>query len=652
MPVLTISNLRHAFGTRIILDGATLSIEPGEKIGLVGRNGTGKTTLLSAIRGTLTPDSGSVQIQKGVRVGYLGQHPDMEPGDTVRGTAERAFSRLHELHKELEQVYEAMATAEGKELDRLLNRQATLEGEVANEGGYAVDHLIDGTLSGLGFTPEQCAQPVETLSGGEQGRLGLARLLLERPGILLLDEPTNHLDIDGRRWLERFLAEEYEGAVLVVSHDRWLLDRVVNRIVEVERGVLRDYPGNYHEYIELRRERMLTESRQHSKQLDKIRAEEAYIRKYKEGQRAKQARGRAGRLERFKEQELVERPMELDVMKLNLPRPPRVGDVVIAAENLTRRIPDRTLFENFSLTLRPGDRVGIIGPNGIGKTTFIRSLLGDIESETGEVRRSPRLSVGWFRQTHEHLDLTRTVWQYLQSVIASNDNEEKASEQQSRNLAGAFLFSGEQQDKTMDLLSGGERGRAMLAGLVSSAHNLLVLDEPSNHLDIPSAERLEQSLLQYGDKGAHGGALLLVSHDRALLEATCTELIIFEEGKEPRLFRGRYSEYLAEQEARLKAEREDAPRSRNKSGNAGKQRKNTSKTKPPAKDPLAKLTTEALEEKIEKLAEETREIDEQLADPDTWRDRKKNDRLQKKRERLQQELEPLEFEWSRRAESE
>jgi len=651
MPVLTVSNLRHAFGTRVILDGATLSIEPGEKIGLVGRNGTGKTTLLSAIRGTLVADSGSVQVQKGVRVGYLGQHPNMEPGDTVRQTAERAFTRLHELHKELEQVYEAMATAEGRELDRLLNRQATLESEVANEGGYAVDHLIDGTLSGLGFTTEQFDQPAETLSGGEQGRLALARLLLERPGILLLDEPTNHLDIDGRRWLERFLAEEYEGAVLVVSHDRWLLDRVVNRIVEVERGVLRDYPGNYHAYIELRRERMLTESRRHSKQLDKIRAEEAYIRKYKEGQRAKQARGRAGRLERFKEQELVERPIELDVMKLDLPRPPKVGDVVIAAENLTRRIPDRTLFENFSLTLRPGDRIGIIGPNGIGKTTFIRSLLGDIESETGEVRRSPRLSVGWFRQTHEHLDLTRTVWQYLQSVIASTDGEEKASEQQSRNLAGAFLFSGEQQDKTLDLLSGGERGRAMLAGLVSSAHNLLVLDEPSNHLDIPSAERLEQSLLQYGDKGAHGGALLLVSHDRALLEATCTELIVFEEGREPRLFRGRYSEYLAEQEALVKAERAETPGSKGRSRNGGRQKRRKAGAKP-AGDPFAKLSTEALEDRIERLADEMRSVDEQLADPDTWRDRRKNDRLQQERERLQQELEPLEFEWSRRAEAE
>jgi ATP-binding cassette subfamily F protein 3 len=648
MPLLTVSNVHHAFGTRIILNGATLSIEQGEKLGMVGRNGTGKTTLLSAIRGDLEPDSGTVQVQKGTRVGYLGQHPVMEEGDTVRSSAERAFEKLHALHQQLNKIYDQMAEVEGAELDRLLARQATLESEVANEGGYAIDHLIDGTLSGLGFTPEQFSQSVDTLSGGEKGRLGLARLLLERPGLLLLDEPTNHLDIDGRRWLERFLSEEYDGAVLVVSHDRWLLDRVVNRIAEVERGALRDYPGNYHAYIELRRERMLTESRRHAKQLDKIRSEEAYIRKYKEGQRAKQARGRAGRLERFKEQELVERPIELDVMKLTLPKPPRVGDIVISAEELTRRIPDRTLFENFSITIRPGDRIGVIGPNGIGKTTLIRTMLGDLESETGDVRRSPRLSVGWFRQTHEHLDLSLTVWQYLQSVIVSTDGETKASEQQARNLAGAFLFSGAEQDKTLDLLSGGERARALLAGLVSSAHNLLVLDEPSNHLDIPSAERLEQALLQYGDEGAYGGALLLVSHDRALLEATCTQLIVFEEGRQPRLFRGRYSDFLAEEEAKTRAAREDKPRS------AGKKTRNTGKAerKKPRKDPLARLTTGELEEKIEALSEEIKTLDVELADPDAWSDHARSTKLQARRKTLQDEMEPLEFEWSRRAELE
>ena len=292
MPLLTVSAIQHAYGTDIVLDGATLTIEPGEKIGLVGRNGAGKSTLLRVIEGELTPDSGSVQLQKGSHIGYLNQNPDFHAGDTLREAAARAFTRLHDTQREMEAVYEKMASAQGEELEKLLRKQVDLEGRIESLGGYAVDHRIDATLHGLGFTDNQFSQNVSTLSGGEKARLGLARLLMESPDLLLLDEPTNHLDIHGRRWLETFLADEFRGSVVVVSHDRWLLDAVVSRIIEVEVGVIREYPGNYHDFVNLRRERMLQELRVHSKQMDKIRAEEAYIRKYKAGQRAKQARGR------------------------------------------------------------------------------------------------------------------------------------------------------------------------------------------------------------------------------------------------------------------------------------------------------------------------------------------------------------------------
>lgn len=648
MPLLTVSNVSHAYGTRVVLDGATCAIERGEKIGLVGRNGSGKTTLMHVICGKLEPDAGSVQLQRGARVGYLSQHTDLDPEDTVREAAERSFQRLHELHRELNHLFEEMAVVVGKPLERLLLRQSKLEDEINSEGGYAIDHLIEGTLHGLGLKDEQLSQKVGTLSGGEQGRLGLAKLLLGKPDLLLLDEPTNHLDIDGRRWLERFLAEEYDGAVIVVSHDRWLLDRVVTRIVEVDRGSLHGYPGNYHAYIELRRERMLTESRQHTKQLDKIRAEEAFIRKYKEGQRAKQARGRASRLERFKQEELVERPLELDVMRLQLPPPPRVGDIVVATEGVSKRLGERTLFEDFSISIRPGDRIGIIGPNGIGKTTLVRLILGDIATDSGDVRRSPRLSVGWFRQTQEHLDLSLTVWQYLQTVVASLDRNANASEQQARDLAGAFLFSGEEQDKTLELLSGGERARAILAGLVASAHNLLVLDEPNNHLDIPSSERLEQALARYGDARKVGGALILVTHDRALLEATCTQLIVFEEGKPLRHFRGRYSDLLREQHAARQPAKK-SPRKPKERGTSSNRNKGAPK---PKRGHLELLATEELERLIEKAETRVHEIDAALVEENAWSDQARCESLQKERQRLQEELEPLEFEWSRRAETE
>jgi ATP-binding cassette, subfamily F, member 3 len=414
-------------------------------------------------------------------------------------------------------------------------------------GGYAVDHRIDATLHGLGFTDREFGTPVTSLSGGQKARLGLAKLLLEEPDLLLLDEPTNHLDIEGRRWLEEFLAEEYEGAVVIVSHDRWLLDRVVTRIVEIDRGTVREYPGNYHAFVELRRERQLSEARVYEKQLDKIRAEEAYIRKYKAGQRAKQARGRETRLERFKEQELVERNSELDVMHLELPQPPRVGDTVVTAEHLSKRFGERVIFHDLSLTVKPGDRIGIIGPNGAGKTTLVRALLGDLEGESGHVRRSPRLAVGWFRQTQDHLDLSLTIWQYLQSVIIGLDGSSKGSEQQARDLAGAFLFTGRDQDKALAVLSGGERARAVLAGLIASAKNLLVLDEPTNHLDIPSSERLEQSLVEYGSgggSGGSGGAVLLITHDRALLNEVCDRLVILDGEGHATIFEGGYAEYI------------------------------------------------------------------------------------------------------------
>ncbi|MCH2162851.1 MAG: ATP-binding cassette domain-containing protein, partial [Phycisphaerales bacterium] len=490
MPLLTVSTIHHAFGTDVILAGATLSVEPGEKIGLVGRNGAGKSTLLRAIEGELIPDSGNVQLQKGARIGYLTQNPSFEPEDTVREAATRAFANLHRAQDELNEVFEGMATAQGDDLDKLLRKQTDLEARIESLGGYAVDHRIEATLHGLGFADAQFSQPVNTLSGGQKARLGLARLLLESPDLLLLDEPTNHLDIHGRRWLENFLADEFHGAVIVVSHDRWLLDRVVSRIVEVELGVVREYPGNYKDFVELRKERKLHESRVYAKQMDKVRSEEAYIRKYKTGQRAKQARGREARLERFKQSEVGDRPIELDVMRLNLPKPPRAGDVLITCEHLSKRFDDLVLFDDFTFSIRPGDRIGVIGPNGAGKTTLVKALLEDQPADSGTIRCSPRLSVGWFRQTQDHIDPDLTIWQYLLKILSETSQEGHAREQAARDLAGAFLFSGDDQEKIIGMLSGGERARVVLAGLVASPMNLLVLDEPSNHLDIPAAERL------------------------------------------------------------------------------------------------------------------------------------------------------------------
>ncbi|MBX3373279.1 MAG: ABC-F family ATP-binding cassette domain-containing protein [Phycisphaeraceae bacterium] len=646
MPLLTLANIQHSYGSRLILDGATLSIEPGEKIGFVGRNGTGKTTLMRVMLGRLTPDRGTLQVQRGARIGYLSQDPEFNLDDTVRDAAEGAFAELHALHVELNELFEQMSSAEGEALDRLLRKQARLEGRMEAAGGYAIDHRIDATLHGLGFTDDQFGQRVGSLSGGQKGRLGLARLLLESPDLLLLDEPTNHLDIDGRIWLEEFLAAEYPGAVLVVSHDRRLLDRVVHRIVEVDRGVILEYPGNYQAFVELRRERQLTQARVWDKQQDRIRQERQFIDRYRAGQRARQAKGRESRLDRFIRDEVIERPLELDVMRLQLPKAPRSGDQVVSVQGLTKGFGDLVLFRDLDLTISRGDRIGIIGPNGAGKTTLVRCLLGEIEPDAGEVRLGSRLSIGYFSQTHERIDLSLTVWQYLQSVIVSLDGGARASEQQARDLAGAFLFSGIEQDKTLADVSGGERSRAVLAGLVAGAHNLLVLDEPSNHLDIPSAERLEQAL---SADGGYDGTVLLITHDRALLDSVCTSLLILDGHGTVRSFTGNWSEWEARRQAEAKAEedaRSRAPRPARRPAAAP-----TAGAAPRSpRDPLDRLTLEEIESRIAGVVDERARIDRDLADPAVCRDHERSRSLARRRDELERTREALEGAWLRRAE--
>ena len=682
MSLVTLANLRFGHGTRLLLDGVSGSIHEGERIGLVGRNGCGKSTLFKLIAGLLKPDDGEVQIARTVRIGYLEQDPKLPQDKTLRGAAAEAFAAIEALKAELESVYDRMATAEPDELEKLMNRQVAIEERIDAAGGYAVDHKIDAALHGLGFSDADFELPVKGLSGGQKARLGLARLLLSSPDLLLLDEPTNHLDIEGRRWLEEFLADEFKGSVVLISHDRWLLDRVTNRIIEIDRGVLREYPGNYAAFRALRAERMLTVERQHEKQQDRIRQEQAFIDRYRAGQRAKQARGRETRLERFKEEALVEKHAEMGVMNLDLPDPPTMGDFAFVAENISKSFGDRVCFRNLSLSARPGDRIGIIGPNGAGKTTLVRTLLGDLETDSGEIKRSPRLSIGWFRQTQDHIDRSVLAWEFLQNTIRSLEGAPRASEQEARNLAGAFLFTGEEQDKAIGDLSGGERGRLVLASLIASAKNLLVLDEPTNHLDIPSAERLEEALDKFGDvdrtkvggKGGHGGVLLLISHDRALLDDVCDKLVVLDGDGNTRVFDGSYRDWEAKQKAEAadaaarakKPESKAAPKPATKQSTPTKSPSEhsgaTAAMKPAPTTPsnskpsgnkqrskYSNLALEKIEARISEIGRELTQIDFEFADPKTASDAEKTKKLLNRRDELGREQSDLEEEWMRKS---
>lgn len=657
MPILTCTNLRHAFGTRTVLDGVSLSVEPGERLGIVGRNGCGKSTLLKILCGLIEPHAGDVSVARGSRAGYLEQDPKFDADETLRGAAEAAFAELHRLHGDIHKVYEQMAGAEGPALERLMKRQSDLEHQIEAAGGYAIDHKIDAVLHGLGFTDAQFGVPVAGLSGGQRGRLALARLLLEDPDVLLLDEPTNHLDIDGCLWLESFLKDEFRGAVVLISHDRYLLDNVVTRIIEVEQGRLIDYPGNYEAFREIRAQRRLTMLRAYEKEQDRFRKEEAFIRRYRAGQRAKQAQGRLSKLDRAKEESTLERPMEVDTFRLNLPKAERTGDIVVSMRGASKAYPQddgstKVLFNDLDVVIGRGERWGIIGPNGTGKSTLVRCMLKEQDADDGVIKLGSNVKVGHYRQIHDHVDPEMQVYRYLQGVILKECPGQLLSEQQARDLAGAFLFSGGEQEAQMGRLSGGERSRAVLAGLLASAKNLLVLDEPTNHLDIPSAERLEEALAPVEEGGGYEGTLILISHDRALIDATCDHLLVFDGSGSGRVevFHGNYTQWHEKHLARMaEAHREEQERKEREAERAKVKNRRLEQAvgaqSKQSRNPLARLSDEQIEQRISQIESRVKAIDTSMADPDVWRNPDKCQSLGAERTRLVKELEPLEMEY-------
>ncbi len=544
MALLAATNLRYSIGTRVLLDGVSLSVDQRQRIGLVGRNGCGKTTLLRMLAGRIRPDQGSITVAKSCRVGYLTQDPELDLSRSLLDEAKAGLIELTKLHAQLEDVYHELEKTENAEpnaLQRLLDRQSEIQHEIEARGGYATDHRVEAVLHGLGFTDAQFNLQVGKLSGGQKGRLALAKLLLESPELLLLDEPTNHLDIAGVEWLEEFLNHEFTGAVLMISHDRYMLDHVVERIEELERGRLIDYPGNYTAFVDIRKQRLLTQARAYENQQSEWAKEEEFIRRFKAGQRAKEAQGRLSKLERQKELFAIERPVEMGAMRFNFPAAPRSGDHVVTVRDASKkylhpidedsgevRSEEKVLFDDLNVTIQRGERWAVIGPNGAGKTTLVRCMLAQLPLDAGSAKLGANVVIGYYQQLPPDEDTDLPVYQYLQAIIRRENPNQQYSEQQARDLAGAFLFSGPDQDKLLKVMSGGERSRARLAGLRASTKNLIVLDEPTNHLDIPSAERLEQALRPDDDRGGFDGTLILISHDRALIDATCDHLIVLD----------------------------------------------------------------------------------------------------------------------------
>jgi ATP-binding cassette subfamily F protein 3 len=563
MSVLTASNLAKSYGPHDIFEGISLEIPQGAKIALVGPNGSGKTTLLRLLVGLEQPTAGAVHRAKGLRVAYLAQHADFQGDGTLWKTMLGVFVELQAKAAELRRLEAEMADSAA---DDVLQRYGEAMEAFELAGGYTYEQSIKQVLSGLGFDEDDFQCPVAQLSGGQKTRARLARLLLEDPDLLLLDEPTNHLDLAGVEWLEGYL-NAWEGAVVVVAHDRAFLDAVVDRVWEMAWGKLTPYRGNYSAYVVQRADRLARQQAEHERQQQFIDRTEDFIRRNMAGQRTRQAQGRQKRLERL---ERIERPREYSPLNLDLGKTLRSGDLVAGFYDLVVGYePEVPLFTVDEFELRRGQCVALLGPNGSGKTTLLRTLLGEIAPLSGRVRLGASVQVGYFAQGHAGLDPQKTVLDTILDTWEMTVGE-------ARNLLGRYRFSGDDVFKRVGDLSGGEQARVALAVLTLQGANVLILDEPTNHLDIPSQEVLQEALSGFD------GTLLIVTHDRYLIRELATRVWAIEDGqlwafkegyeayqawreqqrREKRVERQAVSPEQLEWEAHKVAQREEARRAR------------------------------------------------------------------------------------------
>ena len=529
MPVLEVGSVTKYYGSDLVLSGVNVSVEERDHIGLVGRNGTGKTTLLRIMAGSLDYDSGSVMAAPGRTVGYLAQGLGYDSGNTLYEEMRGAFVRAFRIADEMRGLERQMADPEvaGSErlLDRVMQRYSRLSTEFEICGGYDYDVRIRTTLFGLGFREDDLGRVIDTLSGGQKVRVALARMLCLAPDVLLLDEPTNHLDVDACEWLEGYL-RSFAGAFVVVSHDRYFLEATTNKTWDLDGRTIAEYPGNYTFFVaqkELARERQAEE---YERQQELIHRLEEYVRRYKAGNRTTMAQSREKMIARIKR---IEKPMQSPSMKLGFGKSARTGRLAVVIDGVSKSFGERRLFDRVELAVERGERLGIVGPNGSGKTTLLRIIAGDLAPDEGSVALGENVSVGVFWQDLRGLNEESTA---LDEVYMMRD----WTLGEARSYLARFLFRGEDVFKHVSVLSGGERNRLALAKLILSAPNVLLLDEPTNHLDIESRHALDQAVSEFD------GTVICASHDRYFLDQVATAILEIADGRW-RLYDGNYSYY-------------------------------------------------------------------------------------------------------------
>jgi len=622
MVLLSASRLSKTFGDKEILRDVSFELRSGDHVALVGPNGVGKTTLLKILTGELDPDGGNVERPTAGSIGYLQQHPEFAASDTVWSLATGALGDVAQLVVEAERVAEALATTDAEpQHAQLLEQYDRLQAKLLQQDAYNWEHRVERILQGLGFVPEWYTRPARQLSGGQQNRLMLACLLLQQPDLMVLDEPNNHLDIESTEWLETTLAD-WPGAYLLVSHDRFFLDQTANAVLELIDGKLDRYRGNYSAYVRQKAERLQVERRTYEKNREEIAKLEDFIRKHHHGQKSAQAEDRRKKLERI---ELVEPPREIPTPQFHFPPATRTGDIVLRGQGLSKAY-DKSLFEKLNVQIERGQCWAILGSNGSGKSTLLKCLLGQVPLDAGTVHLGTNLRIGYFDQLLAQLPPDTTAAEAIR--VPHRDLDDNAR----RSILGAFGLSGDVALKPLRMLSGGEKNRTMLAWLSAMEANFLILDEPTNHLDLWSRHALEAALRRFD------GTVLLVTHDRYLVNQVADHVLVLSGGKSSQLA-GNYDDYRHWMKSGMAVA--DQSQVGGRSAKSGSQPGETSPTpakleKRKRKFPYRKMVD--LEQEITLAETHLEELQTCLLTPDNLRDGRKMKELQQRLADTEQQL--------------
>lgn len=634
MIVLSASDINKTYGIDVIIDGVSFSVDKGDRVGIVGPNGAGKTTLLKIIAGELPATSGNFYVRSECTVGYLKQKNNFFTEGTVLKEAEKSFTHFHEMEKELERLQHAISDHDSNTFERDLERYTNLLDEYKEKGGYTYQSELQAILKSMGFGEETWDKQISMLSGGENTRLALACMLLKHPDILMLDEPTNHLDLKMLAWLEQYL-KSYKGTIIVVSHDRYFLDQIVNKVFDMSNTHLTAYRGNYSEYLVKKEERMEVQAREYEKQQKEIARQEEIIRRFKQHNTEKLVNRAKSREKRLAQLERIERPeARQERMKLEFDMNYKSGNDVAIAENLEMSFGDRKIFENVSFDIKKGERICIIGNNGVGKTTLLRILMGEAQADDGYLKIGHNVDFGYYDQGQLRLNERETV-------LGEMKNEYHLyTDTQMRSILGRFLFHGDDVFKEISSLSGGEKAKLALLKLMLSGANTIVLDEPTNHLDIESKEVVEDALLEFD------GTLIIVSHDRYLLQKIPTRIFeLTEHGIVE--YKGQFDYYLektAERDAlmaELNAEKSGAD---SNAGMSAEDERKARKEKE-AEERRIQRRIESLEQDIDRLETLIASIEEEMCLPEKATDVKFMMEKSEELEKAKQELDEKSEEW-------